>query len=135
MRHSSRTHRRPAIARARRGWSLVEVVMAVAIMGGSLLGFAEFSRRFSRSNGVNSVLSQGVDLAVSRIERVKFERNYATIDTCATPAQAVPGTAFTIRTQVMRTNNATTDHKAVTVTVTHPRLSSPVVKTTAIAAF
>jgi hypothetical protein len=38
-------------------------------------------------------------------------------------------------TQGVRTNNATNDHWHFTVTVTHPRMSRPVVKTTAIALF
>ena len=121
--------------RARRGLSLVEVAMAIAILGGTLLGFAEFGRRFARGNGLAMVQNQAVDLAVSRVERVKLERTYASIDTCVTATQPVTGTSFQIRTQVARTNLATTDYKTVTVTVTHPRLSAAVVKTSAIAAF
>jgi Tfp pilus assembly protein PilV len=122
-------------ARARRGWSLVEVVFSVALLGGTLLGFGEFGRRFGHVNGTSTVLSQAVDLAAARVERVKFERTYATIDTCATAVQSVPGSSFSIRTQIARTNTVQTDYKTITVTVTHARLAAAVVKTTAIAAF
>jgi len=132
------THARswgPHAQRSRRGWSLVEVVMAVGIFGGSVIGLAEFGRRFANANGLADVRAQASDHASSRIERVKSERTYASIDTCATTAQPIAGTTYTIQTQIARTNTATGDYKVVTVTITHPLLPTPLTKSTAIAAF
>lgn len=130
-----RTSRRGRARRARLGSSLVELVMAIGIFGGSVIGLAEFGRRFAKMNGTTTVRSQASDYAASRIERVKAERTYATIDTCSQTTQAIPGTSFKIRTQVARTNTAATDYKIVTVTITHPQLTGSVTKTTAVAAF
>ena len=130
-----RTSRRARARRARLGSSLVELVMAIGLFGGSVIGLAEFGRRFANMNGTTTVRSQASDFAASRIERVKAERVYATIDTCAQSVQTIAGTTFKIRTQIARTNSATTDYKVVTVTITHPELKTPVTKTTAIAAF
>ena len=132
------TSRRRATSRLHRGgWSLIEVIIAIGILGGTLAGLGEFGRRFSHANGNTTLSSQATDLAVSRVERVKFERNYTTIDTCATGVQTAPApfTNFKIQTQVARTNTAVTDYKVVTVTVTHPKLATAVTKTTAIASF
>jgi hypothetical protein len=113
----------------------VEIVMAVGIFGGSVIGLAEFGRRFANANGLADVRAQASDYASSRVERVKSERTYASIDTCATTTQTIAGTRYTIHTQIARTNNAASDYKVVTVTITHPQLPVPVTKTTAIAAF
>jgi hypothetical protein len=63
--------------------------------------------------------------------------SYATLTaTYATTEGAIPGFPnYTRVTQVLRTNNASTDYTAVTVTVSHPSLSKPVKKSTIIAAF
>lgn len=120
----------------RRGVSLIEVLVALTIFGGTLLGMAEYGRRFARANGLSSMLNSSLDLASSRVERVKAERNYASMDTLATIETGILGYAGYVRTTtIQRTQTSQHDYKTVTVTVTHPAMPTPVKKTTAVARF
>lgn len=127
---------RRSIARSRRGISLLEVVVALSILAVSLLGMAEYGRRYSKTNASTSVQNKAIDLASARVERVKAERNYTTMDTLATTESNIAGyPGFTRVTYILRTSSSSTDYKTVTVKVTHSALSTPVKKTTAVARF
>jgi len=120
----------------RHGMTLIEVVVALGILAGALLSMAEYGRRYSRGNANSMLLNQATDLAVARIERVKAERSYTSMDSLAITETGIPGYArFVRQAQRLRTNTVTTDYKTWTVTVTHPQLTTPVTKTTAIARF
>ncbi|GMV11286.1 MAG TPA: prepilin-type N-terminal cleavage/methylation domain-containing protein [Gemmatimonadaceae bacterium] len=120
----------------RRGISLLEVMVALVILGTSLLGMGEYGRRFARGNANASMLNNALDLASARVERVKSERNYTSMDTLITTESAIPGYPKYQRvTAISQTKNAQYDYKTVTVTVTHPAMANPVRKTTAIARF
>ncbi|MGQ0639914.1 MAG: type IV pilus modification PilV family protein [Gemmatimonadaceae bacterium] len=130
------------LASARReGFSLIELMVALIILGGVLLSTAEYFRRFSRTNADTSVSNTALDLSTARLEDIKVDRNYLTLgsyiatETNLSCLPAAGAGCFTRVTQGVRTNNATNDHWHFTVTVTHPRMSKPVVKTTAIARF
>jgi prepilin-type N-terminal cleavage/methylation domain-containing protein len=131
----------PRAARCTRGFTLLEVMLSISILVVSLLGMAEFGRRFSRANAIATIQQTATDLASSRVERVKAERNYISMDSCAVTESGPPNlpSQYTRRTIIVRTlDNAPPvmlDYKTVTVVVTHPRLATPVSKTTAIAAF
>jgi Tfp pilus assembly protein PilV len=122
----------------RLGGALLEVLIALAILGGSLLGMAEYGRRYARTNANSFLLSNSLDLAAARVERVKSERNYTSMDTLAgTQNGVLVGTdsRYRVVTAITRTQTSQLDYKTVTVTVTHPAMSSPVRKTSAIARF
>jgi len=122
--------------RARRGVSLLEVVIALSILGTALIGMAEYGRRYSKANANASLLNQSVDLASARVERVKAERNYTSMDTLAVTESNIVGYArFTRQTVITRTLNSQFDYKTVTVIVTHPAVTGSVRKTTAISRF
>ncbi len=121
---------------ARRGMTLIEVMLAIGILTGSMIGLAEYGRRFAKANTRSTLMTRATDAAVDQLERVKSERNYTTIDSFAGSVMLTGiYQGFTQTTQVSRTNNATRDYKTVTVSVSHPALPAPVKKTTAIAAF
>ena len=125
------THRSP-----RRGISLLEVMVALVILGTSLLGMGEYGRRFARSNANASMLNNALDLASARVERVKAERNYTSMDTLIATESAIAGyPSYQRVTAIVLTKNSQYDYKTVTVTVTHPAMANPVRKTTAIARF
>jgi len=120
----------------RRGISLLEVMVALTILGTALIGMAEYGRRYARSNANSAMLNNALDLASGRVERVKAERNYTSMDTLATTESGISGyTGYQRVTAIVQTLNAQYAYKTVTVTVTHPAMALPVKKTTAIARF
>ena len=124
----------------REGFSLIELMVALIILGGVLLSTAEYFRRFSRTNANTSLSNTALDLATQRLEEIKVDRVYTALgawNATETNVSCLPAGAgcYTRVTQGVRTNNATNDHWQFTVTVTHPRMTKPVEKTTAIARF
>ena len=124
------------VRRLRRGFTLVELLVAVALMGGVLLGFAAFAQRMGHATGLASQRTAESDLAVERLEAVRALTDYAAIDAMALVESppAVP-TGYQRQTYVRRTQNAAADHKTITVVVRMPALKDSVVKTTVIPAF
>jgi Tfp pilus assembly protein PilV len=130
---------RPA-RRVRRGFTILETLLAITILVVSLLGMAEFGRRFAHANGIATLQHTATDLSSRRVEWVKAQPTYAAIDSCAATENnpiddAVTYSRFRRVTTITRTNTAQMDYKTITVTITHPQLPAPVTKTTAIAAF
>lgn len=121
----------------RRGMTLIEVMIAIVILTGALLGMGRFVTTFSRTSSEGSLSSTASDLVLDRLEQVKAYGVYANIATTfATVEAVIPGyPGFSRQTQVLRTNTASTDYTAVTVTVTNPSMAKPVKKSTLIAAF
>ncbi len=129
------------MTRQRAGFSIVEVIVALGILTGSLLGFAMVAQRFTRSNTDVATRTLASDLATSRLEQIKGSRNYGTlVTTFHNQVETWTGTSsyagFTRTTYVTRTG-PTANHDYITVTVVvSGRVLSPVVRrTTAIAAF
>ncbi|MEO6443588.1 MAG: prepilin-type N-terminal cleavage/methylation domain-containing protein [Gemmatimonadaceae bacterium] len=128
--------RTPRLRGLRRGVSLIEVMIALTILGTSLIGMAEYGRRYARANGNASMLNSSLDLASARVERVKAERNYTSMDTLAGTEATIAGyPSYQRVTTILQTLNSQVAYKTVTVTVTHPAMPLPVKKTTAIARF
>lgn len=125
----------------RPGFSLVEVIVALTILTGSLLGFAVVAQRFTRSNTDVATRTFASDLATSRLEQIKGLRNYtALVATYNAQVETWTGTSayagFTRRTYAARTGpNATHDYTTVTVEVSGRSLTPVVRRTTVIAAF
>ena len=128
---------RPRGRALRRGMTLMEVMVAMVILTGALLGMGRFITSFQHSTSNNSLSSTATDLVVDRLETIKSNTSYVNLTaTYAAIEAAIPGFPnYTRVTQVLRTNTASTDYTAVTVTVSHPGLSKPVKKSTIIAAF
>lgn len=131
---------RRRLVTARSGLSLLEVMVALTILGTALIGMAEYGRRFAKTNAGSMTLNSALDIATDRIERVKAERNYATMDTLVGTHSITVNTngvnvTYTRTTAIVRTQTAQVDYKTVTVQVTRPTMAVPVRKTTAIARF
>ena len=138
-----RIHEGSELPAARRGMTLIEVILAVVILSGAMLGLANFGRKFQHATTDATVQALAGDLAVSRLETIKAYRDYATIvstfdGTVQTYAGDPTYTGFTRKTAAVRCAgcpNGVNDYITVTVTVTGNNLSTPLKKTTYIAAF
>lgn len=129
-----------AAAARRAGFTLVEVIFAISLLGGVLLGFAAFTRTFVRASNGAVLRSTAIDLAVAQIEAAKTQGTYAGVGGLAGTEPAVPDPSnpqivFARRTIVVRDSTVRWDYRTVTVVVTHPALTTAVRKTTVIAAF
>ena len=122
--------------RSRRGMTLIEVLIALVILTGALLGMGKFITSFSHATSDGALSSVASDLVLDRLETIKGSNSYAAIDGYVATELAIPGFAGYKRvTQVLRTHNKTQNYKAGTDTVSNPGLNSPVKKSTIIAAF
>lgn len=130
-------------SRPRRGLSLVEVVVALAILGSVLIALGLFSARLSQSTSAARFRIAAAQLAADRIEFAKGAPRYTAVEslTVATEANVTSTDSirgFTRRTWVQHVGGAlsdTIDYKTVTVQVTHPQMSGNVRKSTVIAPF
>jgi prepilin-type N-terminal cleavage/methylation domain-containing protein len=130
-------HRR---ARARRGMTLVEVMIALVLMTSVMLGMGAFMAKYGHAVGTSSAKASARELVAERLEYVKGATQYPSIETTyggvETSIAGYPG--FTRRTLVMRVGGKPSDkfdHKVITVIVNGPGLDKPVKKTSVISAF
>lgn len=126
--------------RARRGMTLVEVIVALGLLGGVLLGMAAFGIRLAQASTVARIRATAGQLISDRLESVKSAPRYTVIDSMfvATETNIANFPGYTRQTWVGRVGGAATDtidYKLITVEVRHPRLVKPMRKTTAIPPF
>ena len=128
--------------RVRAGFTLIEVIIALSILGGSLLGMAAFVRNFTKATTDTTVRTLANDLVNARVEQVKGWRVYstlvATFHNITETYTAVPYRGFTRRTYAVRTGSlasTTTDYITITVVVSDSSSASRAKTTTIIAAF
>lgn len=124
----------------RAGMTLIEIVIAVTILSGALLGLAMFASRMVRGVSDSQAKTTAAELAGERLEMVKLTGSYASIDTFVLTETSLgagyPG--YSRQTQVQRVNagvSDTLDYKIVTVTVRGQLLPQPVKRTTIIASY
>ena len=129
-------------ARQRTGMSLLEIVVAMAILVGVVLALGGFSMRFSQATSQAHLVVTANELASNQMDLVRARQtSYAKIGDALAGSKSVRAqyTDFTVRTQIRRVGgNApgdSVDYKIVTVTVSHPSLRRSVVKTSVVAAF
>jgi prepilin-type N-terminal cleavage/methylation domain-containing protein len=127
--------------RARRGFSLAEVIVAMTILTTALLGFAAIAQKFTRANSDVHSRTLGSEIATARIEQLKAARPYTTlVTTYHNINENWSGThawsGFSRRTLVTRTGpTATADFVTITVIVSGRALNPVIRRTTSIAAF
>lgn len=132
-----------AVAAFRRGMTLIEVMIAIVIMSGAMIGLAKFGGQFEHTTATASDMSLASDLAVARIEQIKAFRVYTSLVSTYNNVTETYTTdpvykGFTRVTKVARCTGcptATNDYTTVTATVSGRSLVSPISKTTIIAVF
>ena len=130
---------------ARTGMTLIEVMIAIVILSGAMLGLAKFGGQFEHTTATSADLSLASDLATARLEQVKAFRVYSTIvstynnitETYATDPVYKGFTRVTkaTRCNLCSPNPPANDYTTVTVTVSGRSLVAPIAKTTIIALF
>ena len=128
------------IAEARAGLTLVEVIVAVTILGSATLAMGAFLTRFAASVSAARTRDTAAQIAVERIEEVKGAATYDTIPILYPEAgAAVSGYPdFTRTTRIRRIGGGTgdlVDYRVITVEVTSPQLRTRLRRSTVIAAF
>jgi prepilin-type N-terminal cleavage/methylation domain-containing protein len=127
-------------ARGRRGLTLVEVIVALAILSGVMLGLGMFSVRLSQATSAARLRVTAAQLAADRLEAAKGAVRYTAIESLfvATEASITGYPGYARRTWVTRvggTASDTIDYKIVTVQVTNAQMTGNVRKTTVIAPY
>jgi len=124
---------------SRAGMTVVEVLIALVILGGALTGMSTFIARHTRAVTDSTVRLTASDLAADRLEDVKAASQYSAIDAFAVTESSIAGfPRYSRRTLVTRVGGAPADledYKVVTVIVTAPGLAQTVRQTTIISQF
>ena len=142
----SRLAARRGVARVglvrRRGMTLVEVILAIVILSGTMLGLGNFARKFQSANNGSTSKTLASDLASQRIEDIRAYKTFASIVATYNASSEAFTTGsymgFTRVTTAVRCTScptATNDYITVTVSVTGNDLAAALTKTIVIAAF
>jgi Tfp pilus assembly protein PilV len=122
--------------------TLVEVILAIVILSGTMLGLGNFARKFQSANSGSTAKTLASDLGAQRIEEVRSYRPYSSIvstyGSTSEPYTSGVYKGFTRTTTAVRCAScptATNDYVTVTVSVTGNGLAVAVTKTVVIAAF
>ncbi len=126
--------------RARSGMTLVEVLVAVVLMAGVLLGMGAFSAGMARTSGTARVTATATQLVADRLELVKTAPRYTAIESLYVAVEPVIAgqSGYARTTLVRRVGGQPTDsidYKIVTVEVSHGAIPKPVRKSTIISVF
>ena len=129
----------PRPASTRPGMTLIETMMAIAILATALIGLGDFMGHFAHTTKVSALQQRALDLATDRIDSVKHSNNYASIDSMAgIQLIAADSATYSLQTIVDHVGGGptdTVDYRVVTVAVTMPTVVTPVRKTTIISSF
>jgi len=122
--------------------TLIEVILAIVILSGTMLGLGNFTRKFQSANSGSTTKTLASDLAAQRIAEIQAYRPYSSIvSTYHDVAESyttgtytgLSRTTYAVRCTSCPT--ATTDYITVTVSVSGNDLPAALKKTVIIAAF
>ncbi|MDZ4674985.1 MAG: prepilin-type N-terminal cleavage/methylation domain-containing protein [Gemmatimonadota bacterium] len=123
---------------SRAGFTLIEVVIAVTILGIVALGLMSATARLTRGVTDDRVRTAAAASADAQIALVRSWPVYATLDaTYAGTLSNTPLPGLSRATTVVRTGGVgqTNDYKRVTVQVSGTGLATPIRRTVTVAAF
>ena len=123
----------------RRGMTLIEVVFALVILTFATLSIGRYFGEFIAAASTSNFRATAAYLASDRIAEIRSSNSYANIDSYAVTETTSPVPAGFVRTtRVQHVGGGATDimdYKVVTVSVTGPKISTPLKRTTVIAVF
>ena len=124
--------------RNRKGFTLVEVMMALVILAVVIVGMASATGQFIRQVARSDIEVAAIQMADDRIQTVLMDPNYAAIDTAYAGSETnFPGlNGLTRVTQITRVGGSgqSQDHKRIVVIVNGPGLASPIKRSATVAA-
>jgi len=126
----------------RRGFTLVEVLIALIILTVVSLSLGRFVASFSHAVGTSTIRTLAIDVATEQMELIRGNANPTAYPTLVGNFNGNVVTGFpdyprmTRTTTVVRTTgtNPRRDYTTITVTVTEPTLGAPVDLTAVVAA-
>jgi prepilin-type N-terminal cleavage/methylation domain-containing protein len=132
------SRRRAAVPRA--GMTLIECMVALVILSGSLLALGNFMGKYAHTTTMAAATSTAIDLATNRIDSIRTAPTYATIPTTYAGVQTIavgPANYKRITTinHIGGSPTDTMDVMVVTVTVAAPDSGATVKKTAVIGFF
>lgn len=129
-----------AVQRQRKGMTLIECIVALALLSGAMLAMTAFMGRYAKVTGSMARRSEANELVADRLEEVKGAIRYTAIDSlyAKTEASIAGHPGLKRQTLVTHTGGAAPslyDYKTITVIVTGPGLETASKKTTVISVF
>jgi len=125
--------------RIRKGFTMVEVIVAAVILCAALLAMAGFTVRYQQIDTAARLVSKAQQAANERLEQVRSSQPYFSLDTMVATESSIPGyPGYTRVTQVARIGGTpadTVDYRVITVRVTTPGEARTVSKTATVGAF
>jgi prepilin-type N-terminal cleavage/methylation domain-containing protein len=121
---------------SRRGFTLMEVIVAIAILGGVTLAIGAATAKLVHTTQDDRIATQAAAAAEAQLALVQVWPEYATIDSAFAGTSAnTPMTGWTRATSVVRTGGSgqVNDYKKITVSVTGPGLTTAVKRSITIA--
>jgi prepilin-type N-terminal cleavage/methylation domain-containing protein len=125
-------------SRARRGMTLVEVMVSLVILAGAMLALGRFTADFARVSAASRNKTTALEITLARLDSARSTTPYTALGSTLQETKAtVPGyPGFTRTTSVKQDGSITSDHDLTTITVeTFPPTGASVRKTTVIGAF
>lgn len=124
--------------RSERGFTLVEVMIALVILMVVVVGFMSTSSRLMHTVVVNDRQEAAIRLAYDRIEQIRLEPRYTKLESLFVTTESsfptLPGYTRVTAMTLVGGSGQPTNHKKVTVTVNGPGLLAPIKRTTTVAA-
>jgi prepilin-type N-terminal cleavage/methylation domain-containing protein len=121
----------------RRGFTLIEVMLALVILGVTLVSIARYNGQFLHTVSTSSARTVAAEVAREQIGLVDMDPSYTTLaGTWAGTKTGFPGYPNMVRTTTVSRVTGTTpprDYTVVTVRVTEPTMGPAIDVTTVVA--
>ena len=137
VRKTNRALHQPVVGRARQGFTLIEILVAVTILAGVVLTMAMSTTSSARNVATSGVRSRAQAMVDQQIARARTWPTYATLNQLSAAKYNVAQAGLTSATSVSRDTLLNKNLTTVTVTVTGSNtrtLPSPIIRSIAIAA-
>lgn len=122
----------------RSGFTLVEVIVAVVILLGVVLGITQLTARTIHTLTTSDRQLAAVQLVEDRLEQVRLDPDYAQLESSYGGTEytfrSLPGFARTTQIVHVGGDGKGPDYKRITVSVTGPGLPAPVARTETVGA-